>query len=82
MVAAFGGGLRCDLRKAADRWHRDKRNSRGVRSFYERGTGHLDEGPFALDLSRDPELAALYLDAEGEDAYLRDRSCRWSSALT
>jgi predicted dehydrogenase len=47
---------------------------RGIRHFYTRGTGHADEGPFALDLSSDPELSNLYLQAEAEDGYLRDRS--------
>lgn len=47
---------------------------RGVTNFYHRGTG--DEAakgdPFALDLSGQPHLKSLYLDAEHEDGYLRD----------
>lgn len=42
---------------------------------YHRGTG--DPGaagdPFALDLSQDERLRKLYLDAEHEDGYVRDR---------
>lgn len=38
----------------------------------DRGTGtHAD--PWSLDLTRDPRLRALYLDAEHHDGYLRDR---------
>lgn len=42
--------------------------------FYDRGTGSGTDDPFALDLSTDPELNALYLEAEKDDGYLRDRS--------
>lgn len=49
---------------------------RGVKTFYERGTGCRDaEGdPFALDLSKSENLKSLYLDAEHEDGYKRDLS--------
>jgi predicted dehydrogenase len=53
---------------------RENAEQRGVTHFYTRGTGHADEGPFALDLASDPELSRLYLQAEAEDGYLRDRS--------
>jgi predicted dehydrogenase len=53
---------------------RDNAEARGVDHFYARGTGSPVDDPFALDLGADPELKALYLDAEGEDGYLRDRS--------
>jgi predicted dehydrogenase len=33
----------------------------------------LGTDPFLVDLGSDPRLRALYLDAEGEDGYLRDR---------
>jgi predicted dehydrogenase len=49
---------------------------RGVKTFYERGTG-LDpaiKDPFALDLRSSENLKALYLDAEGDDGYKRDLS--------
>ena len=47
---------------------------------YDRGYGRahgapaaLDD-PFALDLQSSPRLRELYLDAEGEDGYVRDRN--------
>ncbi|MGC8628481.1 MAG: Gfo/Idh/MocA family oxidoreductase [Acidimicrobiales bacterium] len=66
-VTVFGFG---DLRF----YGRENAEARGVRSFYDRGTGRHGDDPFALDLSSDPELSALYLQAEGQDGYLRDRS--------
>ncbi|HUB71169.1 MAG TPA: Gfo/Idh/MocA family oxidoreductase [Acidimicrobiales bacterium] len=65
-VKVFGLG---DLRF----YGRANAEERGVTHFYERGTGNAAD-PFALDLSADHELRALYLDAEGEDGYLRDLS--------
>lgn len=66
-VLVFGlGDLRFYGRENAER--------RGVARFYDRGTGAGTDDPFALDLSTDPELKALYLDAEREDGYVRDRS--------
>ncbi len=55
---------------------RENAEGRGVEKFYDRATGHPNaEGdPFALDLSKDPNLKALYLDAEYEDGYRRDQS--------
>jgi len=47
--------------------------ARGVRAFYQRGTGQTDD-PFALDLAANAELKAMYLDAEHEDGYQRDQS--------
>ncbi|MFF5077168.1 Gfo/Idh/MocA family protein [Actinoplanes sp. NPDC000266] len=48
----------------------------GYARDYERSTG--DPGaagdPFALDLGGNDKLKALYLDAEGDDGYLRDRN--------
>ncbi len=47
--------------------------TRGVSCHYTRGTSSEAKGdPFALDLTTDPNLKGLYLDAEKEDAYLRD----------
>ena len=66
-VSVFGLG---DLRF----YGRENAEQRGVARFYERGTGSGTNDPFALDLAVDPELKALYLDAEAEDGYLRDRS--------
>ncbi len=66
-VLVFGLG---DLRF----YGRENAEQRGVSRFYDRGTGAGTDDPFALDLSTDPELKALYLDAEGEDGYRRDQS--------
>jgi predicted dehydrogenase len=66
-VLVFGLG---DLRF----YGRENAEQRGVARFYERGTGSGTDDPFALDLSADPDLKALYLDAEREDGYLRDQS--------
>lgn len=50
--------------------------ARGVKTFYERGTGarNAAKDPFRLDLSKSENLKALYLDAEHEDGYKRDLS--------
>jgi predicted dehydrogenase len=53
---------------------KENAESRGVTHFYQRGTSGAGGDPFGLDLSADPQLAALYLDAESEDGYLRDQS--------
>jgi predicted dehydrogenase len=45
------------------------------RTGYERYTGHEGEDdPFRIDLQGDPELKALYLDAENDNGYVRDRN--------
>lgn len=46
---------------------------RGLGNRPDRGTGHAEGDPFALDLTRDPRLKELYLNAEHVDGYLRDR---------
>lgn len=66
-VMVFGLG---DLRF----YGRENAELRGVTRFYDRGTGGGGDDPFALDLSTDPELKAMYLDAEAEDGYRRDQS--------
>ena len=55
---------------------RENAEARGLSSFYDRGTGHAGAAgdPFALDLAADPELKAMYLEAESEDGYRRDES--------
>jgi predicted dehydrogenase len=55
---------------------RENAESRGIERFYDRGTGHANAAgdPFALDLSKDPRLKELYLDAEKQDGYRRDES--------
>ena len=49
---------------------------RGQTYSYQRYTGVADakDDPFALSLDKDPVLKALYLDAEMETGYLRDRN--------
>ena len=48
--------------------------SRGLGARPARGTSDAGVGdPFSLDLREDPRLAALYLDAEKHDGYLRDQ---------
>ena len=48
----------------------------GYARGYDRAHGSDDarDDPFALDLAADPKLRALYLDAEDEDGYHRDRN--------
>ncbi len=55
---------------------RENAENRGVTKFYYRGTGSevAKNDPFALNLERNSQLKALYLDAEKEDGYLRDQS--------
>jgi predicted dehydrogenase len=49
---------------------------RGVTKFYSRASGDANSkgDPFALDMATNPQLKAMYLDAEKEDGYLRDQS--------
>lgn len=55
---------------------RENAEKRGVTKFYTRGTGEeaAKDDPFALDMESNPTLKALYLDAEKEDGYIRDKS--------
>ncbi len=55
---------------------RENAEARGETRFYERAHGSelARNDPFAVDLEADPALKGLYLDAEQEDGYLRDRS--------
>ncbi|MGC9540466.1 Gfo/Idh/MocA family protein [Streptomyces sp. UG1] len=48
----------------------------GLRRHYDRahGAGPAADDPFALDLAANDTLRALYLDAEGDDGYVRDRN--------
>ncbi|WP_340563315.1 Gfo/Idh/MocA family protein [Streptomyces sp. GSL17-111] len=48
-------------------------NAPGDRPERGHGAPQLGTDPFLLDLTSDPRLARLYLDAEREDGYLRDR---------
>ena len=49
---------------------------RGVEKFYYRchGSQEAKDDPFAIDLESNPTLKALYLDAEEDSGYIRDRS--------
>lgn len=55
---------------------RENAENRGERHPYVRATGSsaIATDPFALDLSRDPALKRMYLEAEQEDGYLRDQN--------
>jgi predicted dehydrogenase len=54
---------------------RDNAERRGVSVNYDRYTGNDTSGdPFAIDLSADDTLRSLYLDAEKDDGYIRDRN--------
>ncbi|MBP5163421.1 MAG: Gfo/Idh/MocA family oxidoreductase [Spirochaetales bacterium] len=49
---------------------------RGVEKFYYRchGSEEAKGDPFAIDIEANPTLKALYLDAEADSGYIRDRS--------
>jgi predicted dehydrogenase len=66
-VAAFGG-LRF--------YGRDNAAERGESYDYDRYTDEpgAETDPFAFSLRQHPALTALYLDAEGDDGYVRDRN--------
>jgi predicted dehydrogenase len=66
-VAAFGG-LRF--------YGRDNAARRGEHYDYDRYTDEprADADPFAFSLRQHPALTALYLDAEADDGYVRDRN--------
>ncbi|MCI3274047.1 Gfo/Idh/MocA family protein [Streptomyces cylindrosporus] len=55
---------------------RDAGERHGLRRAYERAHGAeaAADDPFALDLAANDTLRALYLDAEQDDGYLRDRN--------
>lgn len=55
---------------------RENAEQRGVTEFYTRSHGSkaAESDPFALHMERIPNLKAMYLDAEHEDAYYRDQS--------
>ncbi|WP_313487608.1 Gfo/Idh/MocA family oxidoreductase [Pseudescherichia sp.] len=62
------GGLRFYGKENAER--------RGVTQFYPRAHGYAQAkaDPFALQMADNPQLKALYLNAEHEDSYFRDQS--------
>ena len=55
---------------------RDNAAERGESYSYDRYTGSAaaQKDPFSLHLDENPKLQALYLDAEGDSGYLRDRN--------
>jgi predicted dehydrogenase len=53
---------------------RENAERRGMTQFAERGSTAPEEDHFALNLGNDPELKALYLDAEKHDGYRRDEN--------
>ena len=55
---------------------RENAEKRGVTKFYSRtnGSENAKNDPFALDMSQNELLKAMYLDAEHEDGYIRDQS--------
>ncbi|KAJ4504208.1 hypothetical protein HRR83_008542 [Exophiala dermatitidis] len=55
---------------------RENAEKRGVTKFYARahGSENAEDDPFALHLEENPQLKAMYLDAEKEDGYHRDQS--------
>lgn len=55
---------------------RTNAEKRGVKDFYYRcyGSEIAKQDPFYLDIENNERLKALYLDAEHEDGYIRDKS--------
>lgn len=55
---------------------RHNAEKRGVKNFYYRshGSEHAKGDHFALDMENNPVLKAMYLDAEEDSGYIRDRS--------
>ena len=55
---------------------RNNAEKRGTKEFYYRcyGSDVAKNDPFYLDMENNPQLKALYLDAEYEDGYIRDKS--------
>lgn len=55
---------------------RENAEQRGITQFYTRSHGSkvAESDPFALHMDKIPNLQAMYLDAEHEDAYYRDQS--------
>ena len=50
--------------------------TRGITDFYSRAHGSpaAEKDPFAISLSSDEDMKAMYLDAEKDSGYIRDRS--------
>ncbi|ERT03385.1 oxidoreductase domain-containing protein [Sporothrix schenckii 1099-18] len=56
---------------------KENAEARGVANLGERYLNNeaAKEDPFAFDIGASPRLKKLYLDAEHEDGYIRDRNC-------
>ena len=54
---------------------RHNAEKRGVKEFTTRSHGSpIKDDPFAIDMENNPALKAMYLDAEKDSGYIRDRS--------
>ncbi len=55
---------------------RENAENRGITKFYSRAHNNINakDDPFALHMKEREILKGLYLDAEGEDGYIRDQS--------
>ena len=55
---------------------RDNAERRGiaVRNYRSHGSPDIATDPWAIDIASDPTLRSLYLEAEHEDGYIRDRN--------
>ncbi|CCV64552.1 Oxidoreductase [Alteracholeplasma palmae J233] len=55
---------------------KENAEKRGITKFYDRCHGNVtpEEDPFAIDLESNETLKGLYLDAEKDSGYIRDRS--------
>lgn len=63
---------------------RENAQKNGPAKPLDRYHGHDEDSkddPFALNLETNPQLKGMYLDAEKEDGYIRDRSV-WSDGIT
>ncbi|WP_205857698.1 Gfo/Idh/MocA family oxidoreductase [Phytoactinopolyspora endophytica] len=55
-------------------WDNAEARGEAARSYRSHGSDDLATNPWAIDLAESPELKGLYLDAEHEDGYVRDRN--------
>ena len=56
---------------------KENAEKRGVKNLGDRylNNENAKDDPFAIDIDNNPRLKKLYLDAEHEDGYIRDRNC-------
>jgi predicted dehydrogenase len=55
-------------------WDNAQARGETIRSYRSHGSPDRASDPWAIDLEDEPELKAMYLDAEHEDGYIRDRN--------